>query len=1057
MRILGFKLLMLSVFLAHGQGYTPVLPKIIPPQPEAAAYMRYGEIPVDYSTGIPDISIPIYTVHSRKLELPITISYHASGIKVNDLATPVGLGWVINTGGIITRTVLDKRDEVSTKANFKTTAEMETARDGWFNQPFSQSTLSALGSLLENDNGSNSFDKQSDRFYYQLPNGKSGAFRYDFLTNSLIKIPFSPIQITKIQQTEWPYRIEGFTVVDADGTLYYYHVREYFDLPNHEHPDSWYLSSIVSADKTDTLRFTYKNFRNEYTHAIYSETLSWTIAIGGCGPNPINGTNPDPNVTPSMKATFEPSGGIPLVDKIISATSIVSFEYAADRIDGPSYRFSTITVTDRWSGALKKKIDLKHSNFGTVANNNHRLRLDSVIINSGQKNAERYSFRYNQLDLPAYANKTSPIVHYEDFWGYNNYQGNTELAMVPYQFLRPEEWSGYRGNRDPELTDYYAKACMLEEIRYPTGGKTVFEFERARAPYIYSYLSDEIAVGGFRVKSISNYVEGSKLAFKKTYQYGRPKISSFFTSPEQYKWTSTSIEQAEPCGAFGGAFISGGLQITTRTSAFSSPMHDLGAVMYDSVTEYIGDELNNNGKTAYVYTVPLLEIYNEGHPVEFEHPMFVHPYHWDRGTRIPRLSYKIEYRKVGTSYHKVRSTSNLYSSFHSENSYHTGVHVVKPWEYINGFAPDLYTNCPYFVYQDCNNYMNLYHYLKSFKYFDTKAYDEIFLLTQSDVTEFDETETPTLVNSVVYNYSITNHLLLTSEVTTNGRGETITTEFKYPQDFGASDPYDKMVARNIISPLVEQNQLKNGNLVQSIKTNFLTWNGENIIQPGTIEVKNGSNASETKVRFKGYDAHGNVTSVSKENDFNLVYLYGYSKSRPIAEVKNVSAPSQIAYTSFEDNESGNWIITGSRITDNTSPTGRYCLQLGSLQKSGLTASTEYILSYWYKTGATVTVTGAAPSDIISTPGKDGWTLITTKVTGTTTITISGSGKIDEVRLHPTSARMTTYTYDPLVGVTSECNVNNVIHYYEYDGSNRLQAIRDDKGNIIKTYSYHFKR
>jgi hypothetical protein len=72
--------------------YSQKLPQITPPSPTAQNFMRYGEIPVDYSTGVPNISIPIYTVKSKKLELPINISYHASGIKVNDIASEVGLG-----------------------------------------------------------------------------------------------------------------------------------------------------------------------------------------------------------------------------------------------------------------------------------------------------------------------------------------------------------------------------------------------------------------------------------------------------------------------------------------------------------------------------------------------------------------------------------------------------------------------------------------------------------------------------------------------------------------------------------------------------------------------------------------------------------------------------------------------------------------------------------------------------------------------------------------------------------------------------------------------------
>lgn len=42
---------------------------IIPLSPNAGAITKYGEIPVNNYTGIPQISIPIYTIRSGELEL----------------------------------------------------------------------------------------------------------------------------------------------------------------------------------------------------------------------------------------------------------------------------------------------------------------------------------------------------------------------------------------------------------------------------------------------------------------------------------------------------------------------------------------------------------------------------------------------------------------------------------------------------------------------------------------------------------------------------------------------------------------------------------------------------------------------------------------------------------------------------------------------------------------------------------------------------------------------------------------------------------------------------
>ncbi|MDR2057039.1 MAG: hypothetical protein LBP83_01920 [Dysgonamonadaceae bacterium] len=69
--------------------------------PEVAAFERLGEIPVDIYTGVPKISIPIYTVRSGDIELPITLDYHAVAIKVDQEATWVGLNWILNAGGVV--------------------------------------------------------------------------------------------------------------------------------------------------------------------------------------------------------------------------------------------------------------------------------------------------------------------------------------------------------------------------------------------------------------------------------------------------------------------------------------------------------------------------------------------------------------------------------------------------------------------------------------------------------------------------------------------------------------------------------------------------------------------------------------------------------------------------------------------------------------------------------------------------------------------------------------------------------------------------------------------
>ena len=50
----------------------------------------------------------------------------------------------------------------------------------------------------------------------------------------------------------------------------------------------------------------------------------------------------------------------------------------------------------------------------------------------------------------------------------------------------------------------------------------------------------------------------------------------------------------------------------------------------------------------------------------------------------------------------------------------------------------------------------------------------------------------------------------------------------------------------------------------------------------------------------------------------------------------------------------------------------------------------------------------------------------------------------------------TYTYKPLVGMTSQTDAKGMTTYYEYDAFQRLKTVKDQNGNILKQTDYHYK-
>src|SRR5688572_22614956 len=72
--------------------------------PNAASVGKFGDTPVSYHTGVPEISVPIFTIQEGNLSVPISLNYHSNGVKVDDVASWVGLSWSLNAGGSISRT-----------------------------------------------------------------------------------------------------------------------------------------------------------------------------------------------------------------------------------------------------------------------------------------------------------------------------------------------------------------------------------------------------------------------------------------------------------------------------------------------------------------------------------------------------------------------------------------------------------------------------------------------------------------------------------------------------------------------------------------------------------------------------------------------------------------------------------------------------------------------------------------------------------------------------------------------------------------------------------------
>jgi YD repeat-containing protein len=262
--------------------------------------------------------------------------------------------------------------------------------------------------------------------------------------------------------------------------------------------------------------------------------------------------------------------------------------------------------------------------------------------------------------------------------------------------------------------------------------------------------------------------------------------------------------------------------------------------------------------------------------------------------------------------------------------------------------------------------------------------------------------------------------------------------------------YDTLKARNMMLPVIIENKI--GSTTLSKKLTSYKLHNALVLPYRELLYKNGQTLSNETI-LQAYDPQGNITEAFSEQKGTTAYIWDYASNYLSAQAIN-AAVTDVAHTSFESDGKGNWSFSGALVTDASSPTGGKCYYLpnGNITRSGMTSGKAYIVSYWSKNGS-YTITGAGSARQGRT--ANGWTYYEYDVTGVTSTTVSGSGYIDELRLYPKESEMTSYTYQPLVGVTSVCDARNSISYYVYDGMGRLILIRDLDGNIIKKLNYKY--
>lgn len=827
--------------------------------PEVAAMERYGTYPVDHGVGIPDITIPIYTINTGKLEFPISLSYHLGGVRVDDIATWTGLGWTLKAGGSISREMRGKPDETGwldkssmTFTNAYTGNKVRTTvpvPDNLF-MNFSTSGDGVFLDMMSYFDALsyNSIDSQADIYSYNA-NSISGSFTYD-TDRKPVKVPYSDNQIIRNANNT-------FTIVSDDGTRYNFNDTERRVVVNSagsaDYISNWLLSEIVSADAIDTIRFKYTTDLYLYDESRSSATVSEGYYLSGDYVSSAQDANQieRSNTTITSKER--------LLTSIIFRDGSVEFERNPEkRKDKRDYSLRSITVKNK-NGVQVKKVTFEYSYFASNGSsssnkNDFRLKLDRLKIWGKDNNIPPllYIFTYNtDVILPAHGN------YGQDHWGYyNGVKTNTHLVGV---MPSTSKSLSTKANREPSAQ--YMKACILTQIDYPTGGYSVFETE--------PNISDDgkQMLGGLRIAKIISKSNNTDQAITTVYKYeGAENI--YFPDPDQYTF-KMGIHTAHMKLDIAG--------LVPRTFYTETPFSGLGyykgsSVLYKKVTKYETDGSKNNGKTVYTYGAPSNFSYSTrgGVPavpyVENKYMYCKVPRSWATGQIL-----KEEYYHEGLST-PIKTISYEYSTYTGNEPL---IGKSASYRYITTYVEHISAES----YKDAKNYYEYYWIYTSTGYQKLKKttetlYDNTTKQYTTQVTEFDY--------GIGDNLSPRN-LLLTKKTSYVNGNEKLTETYKYPQDFPSTAVYKDMVIKNILSVPIEAITHKNTLEISKNKREFGYFPS---IQPASDQSSTGGSAYRTDITYDLYDHRGNIRQYTLMNGISGVLLWSYRGRYPVVEIKN---------------------------------------------------------------------------------------------------------------------------------------------------------------------------
>ncbi|WP_330941915.1 hypothetical protein [Bacteroides sp. MSB163] len=1017
--ILFFAAIHISIVLNGQTAIQPVAPSV-PTSPQAEAFKKYGDFEINYSTGIPDISIPLFEINHRGYKLPIILKYNPQPLRPGYNYDVYGHGWGLSVNSCISRTI-------------------EYLPDEWRDFKLETDKLSNSFEVYRRGGGITNINLGHDIFNAVLPDGSSFEFVVRRGTDGLEYI-VSDSRSVQISCSHSSSNINSFTVIDEHGIKYIFDGADTpyrgIGAPSSVYYDSyvsWQLSSIQLPNSTEPIVFRYGlSMASKYKR--YAKNAAVLLRYDLESPY----TGKADAIENYQVYCYK----MKLLTSIEYGSTSISLLYKNSAANAEYNYVDKVIIKD--NGNLVRDIQLNKSihTYSCAGDPDGAIaKLNSIVISGESVDSMVYECTYTA---------NGGYFAGTDHWGYLNssdvqYEiGNFNIFIsFNYDFIRhapvaitkltksAQELCPYEKiklasrNYDPREPLGPDSHGVLRRLRYPTGGYTDFEFENhkfltstaATGDYIHDKSKRRaVKAGGFRIRRITNYTMEDSVADVKCYGYGEADNNHTHTGLGEAVVDPNMLTYANYTNGanFPLRYMLLGLSPTGKNEAFTHPyengypsqgiwgwectftvdnfrriLNGRTPVVYPEVTEYYGDIFtypysadNTTGKTVYKY-----DIYDilANDTLFFEAPQYYgnNLSYTPKKYRYNILKEKTDYVYENQSYRIIRQEINEWYKIYQG---------IQNYQYTNAYHTD-HTPANASLYPF---FTTKFYYLGStlltsrkVKTYAQKVYTDAYYY----VTEKEN-----------YTYNVRGQLI--EKILSGYKSGNIKTAYTYPvisTNGTTSAVIQDMVNKNIISPVLEERI--SSDLLSSSSSAFRNISGtkaeygifnvgsSTLYLPSKLYELNRFSISDYVLSNEvfSYSEQGNLREVVSKDGVHTVYLWSYKDRYLIAEIKNATSSQVSAAVSS---------VFGMTIDALSQVAVPDVTKLKSLRKN--------------------------------TNLKD--------------------------------AFVSTFTYQPLVGVTSMTDPSGMTTYYNYDGLGKLvetyyyegNVVSSDKKRTLQQYEYHYR-